>query len=96
VHSKLDTVKWAWTLANTSLVVPVILGLLVWYAAIQGIEKEREQLRQIITSLAERQNDIIKMLVAEHAANLAKPDKVSAIQSSTAPENSNSKAARTR
>ena len=95
VRSKLEAVNWAWILANTSLVVPVLLCIFVWYVAAQGIEKDREQLRLMITSLAERQNEVIKMLVTEHQANLAKSEKTPATQASAAPAISSPKATRT-
>ncbi len=73
--SKLQAVNWAWIIANTSLVVPVLLSIFVWYVTVQGIEKDREQLRQMISSLADKQNEVIKLLVIEHQANLSKPEK---------------------
>ena len=44
-HSKWDKAKWAWTLTNTSLVVPVILALVVLYLTFnkfESIEKSRQ------------------------------------------------------
>jgi hypothetical protein len=92
VRSKLEAVNWAWILANTSLVVPVLLCIFVWYVTTQGIEKDREQLRQMITSLAERQNEVIKLLVTEHEANLAKSEKTPAIQTPASSTASSTKA----
>ena len=79
--SKLQAVNWAWILANTSLVVPVLLCIFVWYVTTQGIEKDREQLRQMISSLADKQNEVIKLLVTEHQASLNKPEKTQTPQS---------------
>ncbi|MCT8338568.1 hypothetical protein MG296_00750 [Flavobacteriaceae bacterium TK19130] len=45
MNSKLDKAKWAWTLTNTSLVVPVILALVVLYLTFNKfeiIEKNRQ------------------------------------------------------
>ncbi len=67
---KLESLNWAWIVSNTSLVVPVILSLVIVYFAFVGIDHERERLSQAMSSLADKQTEMIKVL-----ANLAQPQK---------------------
>jgi len=65
VSSKsLETLNWAWIVSNTSLVVPVVLSLVIVYFAFVGIEHERDRLSQAMSSLADKQTEMLKVLAA--------------------------------
>jgi hypothetical protein len=57
-----QSINWAWIVSNTSLVLPVLLSLVVFYFAFAGLDHERERLAQGMTSLADKQTDVLKVL----------------------------------
>ncbi|HXS95948.1 MAG TPA: hypothetical protein VN736_15185 [Candidatus Limnocylindrales bacterium] len=59
---KLESLNWAWIVSNTSLVLPVLLALLVIYFAFVGLDRERDRLSQGLTSLADKQTEVLKLL----------------------------------
>ncbi|MCZ2156788.1 MAG: hypothetical protein LC114_23320 [Bryobacterales bacterium] len=54
--------KWQWIAANTSLLVPVLLSLVVLYFGFVGLDRERERVWQAIKDLSEKQNEVLRIL----------------------------------
>jgi hypothetical protein len=59
----LQSLNWAWIVSNTSLVLPVILSLIVMYLAFVSLEHERDRLSQGMSSLVDKQTEIMRVLV---------------------------------
>ena len=70
---KLEALNWAWIVSNTSLLVPVVLSLVIVYFAFVSIEHERDRLSQAMSSLADKQTEMMKVLAA-----IAQPQKSAA------------------
>jgi hypothetical protein len=71
-----QAINWAWIVSNTSLILPVALGLAVIYMAFQALVNERDELRKAVLLLQERQNEVIRLLAPskEGAASSTKPE----------------------
>ncbi|HXS93644.1 MAG TPA: hypothetical protein VN736_03505 [Candidatus Limnocylindrales bacterium] len=71
----LQSINWAWIVSNTSLVLPVLLSLVVFYFAFVGLDHERERLAQGMTSLADKQTEVLKVLATTIQQKAAEPPK---------------------
>lgn len=59
-HSKMDKAKWYWSVANASLVVPVILSLVVLYFAFQMFTEVNRQQAEALKPVLDSQTQLIK------------------------------------
>jgi hypothetical protein len=65
VGSMAAGLKWQWIAANTSLLVPVLLSLVVLYYGFVGLDHERERVWQAIKDLSEKQNEVLRIVSAK-------------------------------
>ena len=63
--------RWAWIVANTSLVMPVVLALVVLFVIYRGVVNDRDVLSARTEAVLARQNNLIE-LQNERLASLQK------------------------